>query len=263
MYQHDFSKVTEMNISSNVVFANQADRTEYKEEVINGFTAKMITTSTRGVGINRNLALMYASGDVCLMADDDVVYCDDVESQVIAEFEAHPDADVIVFNFNSTDENRPLNKYSRTRKHGRYSRTPWGAIRIAFKKAAVDKANAWFTTLFGGGCRFPSGEDSMWIKSLKKSGLTFYVSDKTIGTVSFDESTWFTGYNEKYYYGVGAYYASANPRIYKLKFWYTILRTRSLKELSVKQKMKWLKNGRRGYKAMLSYNDFVAKYDIT
>ena len=31
MYQKDFSKIGEMNIHSNVVFANQCDRTSYEE----------------------------------------------------------------------------------------------------------------------------------------------------------------------------------------------------------------------------------------
>ena len=51
----------------------------------------MITTETRGVGINRNLALTYAKGEICLFADDDVTYNDDVEERVLAEImtEAH------------------------------------------------------------------------------------------------------------------------------------------------------------------------------
>ena len=61
MHQNDFSKIKEMNIHSNVVFANQCDHTSFEECVINGHYAKMISTQTRGVGINRNFALAYAS----------------------------------------------------------------------------------------------------------------------------------------------------------------------------------------------------------
>ena len=94
MRQNDFSKLDEMNIHSDVVFANQCDRTAYDEREFDGHTAKMISTQTRGVGINRNTALMYASAEICLFADDDVKYVDNVEQLVLGEFDAHPDADV-------------------------------------------------------------------------------------------------------------------------------------------------------------------------
>ena len=131
MRQNDFSKLKEMNIHSDVVFANQCDHTSYEELEFDGHTAKRISTQTRGVGINRNLTLMYASADVCLFADDDVTYDDDMEQRVIAEFNAHPDADVIIFHLD-TDSERKQIKYLKTKKCGRFSRMPWGGIRIAF-----------------------------------------------------------------------------------------------------------------------------------
>ena len=70
MHQKDFSKIEQMNINSDVVFANQADTTSMDELEFNGHRARMITTDTRGVGVNRNLALTYAQGDICLFADD-------------------------------------------------------------------------------------------------------------------------------------------------------------------------------------------------
>ena len=76
MHQKDFSLLKKMNINSDVVFANQSDETRYDELEFEGGIAKMITTSTRGVGINRNLTLMYANDDVCLLADDDLEYVD-------------------------------------------------------------------------------------------------------------------------------------------------------------------------------------------
>ena len=83
MHQNDFSKIKEMNIHSDVVFANQCDHTSYDEIEFEGHTAKMISTQTRGVGKNRNLGLIYASADICLLADDDVVYNDGYEKTVL------------------------------------------------------------------------------------------------------------------------------------------------------------------------------------
>ena len=188
MHQKDFSKIEEMNVRSDIVFANQSDCTSYDEYTFENHKAKMISTNTRGVGINRNLSLAYASADICLFADDDVYYYDDMEEKVIREFEAHPDADVFIFHFDTDNEARKQKKYSKTRKCGPFERMPWGGVRIAFRLSSVRKANVWFTTLFGGGCVFASGEDSMWLKEAKRKGLTFYVSKETIGKVFFEES---------------------------------------------------------------------------
>lgn len=246
MHQKDFSKIQQMNIHSNVVFANQADTTAYDELEFEDHLARMITTTTRGVGINRNLGLMYAQGEICLFADDDVSYDDDMESRVLAEFDAHLDADIIVFHFN-TDSDRKQKKYRKTRKSRRYEKMPWGTVRVAFRLDAVRRANLWVTTLFGGGCMFPSGEDSFWLTEARRKGLTIYVSKETIGTVSYAESTWFTGYDEKYYFGKGAFYQAARPKTFVVWMFYIALKTYRLGELPFKVKLKWILRGQEGY----------------
>ena len=255
MHQQDFSKLKEMNIRSDVVFANQSDHTSYEELEFDGYTAKMISTETRGVGINRNFSLMYATADICLFADDDVVYNDDYKDVILAEFDAHPDADVFIFHFD-TDSERKQVKYPKTKKCGRFSRMPWGGIRIAFRLSSVKKANVNFTTLFGGGCLFPSGEDSMWLAEAKRKGLTFYVSSKTIGRVKFDESTWFTGYDEKFFFGKGAWCAAMHPRAFGFWSLYYLYRYRAAGSMNFSQKKKWFKTGRKGYKTMCGFKEF-------
>ena len=260
MHQKDFSKLKEMNIHSDVVFANQADRTELGELEFEGHRARMITTSTRGVGKNRNLAFLHAEGEICLLADDDVVYADDMEQRILREFEAHPDADLIIFHFTSDDPTRPQGNYKETKRVRPWHRMPWPTFRIAFRLSAAKKANLWFTTLYGGGCVFPSGEDSMWLHDARKKGLRMYVSKETIGKVSYESSSWFTGYDEKYFYGKGAYHASVHP--HSVWFWkqYARLRFRNFGTMSQKEKMKWFSNGAKGYRDMLSYKAFKEKY---
>ena len=256
MNQKDFSKIREMNIHSDVIFANQADRTSFDQIELEGHTAKMITTSTRGVGINRNLALTYANADICLFADDDVVYSDNVEETVLNEFKRFPDADIIIFHLDTDSKSRKQMNYKKSKRHYRFQRMPWATFRIAFRLDSVRKANIWFTTLFGGGCIFPSGEDSMWLAEAKRAGLNFYVSDKTIGTVSFAESTWYTGADEKFFYGKGAFYAAVHPRMYLLWRWYFALRTRNMGNMTIFEKLKWMSYGHAGYKKLLSFNEF-------
>ncbi len=261
MHQKDFSKIEEMNIHSDIVFANQADETDFKEMDFDGHHARMITTDTRGVGINRNLALLYACGEVCLFADDDVTYYDDVESKILSEFEAHPDADIIIFNLDAETDRKPVT-YNKTKKFKGFGRMPWGAVRIAFRLDRIKKANIWFTTLFGGGCIFPSGEDSVWVNEAKRKGLTFYVSKEVIGKISFDESTWFTGYDNKFYYGKGAFCARVHPQFTFVWLMYYALRYREHKEMSMKEKLMWMKHGTHGYKKMLSFDNYKKKFKL-
>lgn len=261
MHQKGLSKIKEMNIHSDVVFANQADRTSMEEAGFDGHRARMITTNTRGVGVNRNLALLYAQGEICLFADDDVTYHDDMEERVLAEFDAHPDADVIIFHLD-TDSERKQVKYSKTKKSGHFGRMPWATFRVAFRLSSVRKSNIWFTTLFGGGCTFPAGEDSMWLSEARRKGLTIYVSKETIGSVSFEVSSWFTGYDEKYYFGQGAYYQAVHPRTIWVWMMYSILRTWNEGSLSAAEKFKWIERGRTGYQKVISYQEWEDKQGI-
>ncbi len=255
MHQTDFSKIEEMNIHSDVVFANQADKTTYEELEFDGHKAKMITTQTRGVGKNRNLAQVYASGEICLYADDDVIYSDDAEERILAEFDAHSDADVIIFHLESEDPARRQRKYTKTKKWHPWEKMPWGCVRVAFRLDAVKKKNIWFTTLFGGGCVFPSGEDSMWLSDAKRRGLTFYVSKETIGKLPKSESTWFTGADERFYYGKGAFYQAVHPNTIGLWMLYFAWRTSNMAKIPFAERIRWMKKGRAGYRTMTSFEE--------
>ena len=257
MHQKDFSKIAEMNVHCDIVYANQADHTSYDEIDFDGHKAKMISTTTRGVGINRNLSLMYATADICLLADDDMTYVSDVENIVLSEFKKFPDADIMIFNVDTDDEKRKQKKYSKSRKCRMLERRPWGAVRVAFRLSSVKKANLWFTTLFGGGAPYPSGEDSMWITDAKRKGLKMYISEKTIGTVSFDNSTWFTGPDKKFFWGKGAYYQAVHPKMLYLWMLYFALRVRVNCKLTFLQKLRWMKKGAEGYRKNLRYQDIM------
>lgn len=247
MHQHDFSKVKKMNIHSDIVFANQSDRTSYEEYEFDGYKAKMISTQTRGVGINRNISLMYASADICLLADDDVCYNGNYKDVILKEFHEHPDADIFIFHFDTESERKQV-KYTHTHKFRGYGRMPWGGIRIAFRLVSIKKANIYFTTLFGGGCLFPSGEDSMWLLDARKKGLQIYVSKETIGQVSFDSSTWFTGMNDDFFKGKGAFYAAAHPRSKYIWMLYFSLRTKG--ELRWIDKLRCMMSGSKSFELL-------------
>jgi glycosyltransferase involved in cell wall biosynthesis len=245
-----------MNIHSDVVFANQCDNTCFSILNFENHTAKMISTNTRGVGINRNFSLMYASADICLFADDDVIYMDDVEDKVTREFDRHPDADVFIFNFEHSGERR-LNHFFKTHKCSKLLGRMGAGFQIAFRLASAKKKNIWFTTLFGGGCLFPCGEDSKWLVDAYKNGLNIYVSKEIIGSVSFETSSWFSGVNERYFYGFGAYYKDAHPKTFLIWVLYFALRTTKMTKMGFLERIRWMRNGIKGYDQLQSYEEFI------
>lgn len=257
MNQTSFSKVSEMNIHSDVIFANQTSFSSLVEETIDGKKATMINTKTKGVGINRNLALSLASSDLCLFSDDDVKYYDDMEEIVFNEFNNFPDADVIIFSFVSDSSTREIKTYDKTHRIHKFSKKPWATFQIAFKLKSLRRCNISFSTLFGGGCMFPCGEDSLIIRDFLKNKLKVYVSSRIIGEVSFKESSWFTGFNKEYFYGQGAYYQYACPKTKSIWFLYILFKTKKEKQLSILEKIKWLKRGAFGFRKNLSYKDYL------
>ena len=203
MHQNDFSKIKEMNIHSDVVFANQCDRTAYEEIEFEGHTAKMISTQTRGVGKNRNLGMLYATADISLFADDDVVYDNDCERIVCDFYAQHPDADVVIFNFmESRNGSEPKTIVDRTRKLKRKALT-YGTYAISVRRSALDWHNIKFHHLFGGGTPHSCGEDTMFLNECFSKKLTVYTCKEIIGTVNHRESLWFEGYTEKYFLDKG------------------------------------------------------------
>ncbi len=207
MHGDDFSLVEKMNIASDAVFANQTDRTAYETLETDGHLIRMVSTETRGVGINRNTALMHAKGDILLFADDDIRYRDGYRDAVLSAFESIPDADMIVFGMN-------LSKGGEVTRLGPgkagilpiWRLMRYGAVHIAVRKSSLDKANIWFSTLFGGGAEYSHGEDSLFLREAHKKGLHIYGHPYCLGECKNDESTWFCGYDKEYFFDQGALY---------------------------------------------------------
>jgi hypothetical protein len=68
MHQSDFSLVDKMNMRTNVIIANQTSFDGVEEKKYDFGTVKMISSQTRGVGLNRNIALLASETDILLFA---------------------------------------------------------------------------------------------------------------------------------------------------------------------------------------------------
>ena len=213
MHQSDDSLYKEMNLQTDAILANQCDEYSYIEFTeSDGNTVKLISTADRGVGKNRNKALMNAEGKYLLCSDQDMIYVDGYEQIIVDSFEKCPDADMIVFNLEYlnrfTPQKKEVNNFKRIHL---WNCMRYGTARVAIKRSAVEKHCLSFSTLYGGGAEFSAGEDSLFLRKAFSCGLKMYASPVTIAKVKQEESSWFKGYTDKFFIDKGVLIANAFP----------------------------------------------------
>ncbi len=257
MHQNDFSLFEKMKINADAVFANQTDHNLIECAEINGHNVKMVSTDTRGVGLNRNISLLSATAEICLLGDDDMVYREGYDKLIIEEFEKHPKADVIVFNIGcSTPQyGRIPTVVKNFKRFHKFSKNPFGAPRIAFRLSAIKRSNVAFSLLFGGGALYPSGEDTIWLESLLNAGLKIYLSPIFIGDVAYGESSWFDAAIEKKLYGYGAMLRAKKTALWQVYMLRYALKAH--KKISFFAALKLISKGYGGYDRLISYEDYI------
>lgn len=257
MHQKDFSLIEKMNIKCDAVFANQTDVNTYDEVNTGEFKAKMISTTTKGVGVNRNIALCYSQGDILLLSDDDFIYNDDMPQKVLQAFEELPQADVIIFGSHFT-LNGEIYETTRckTAKLPIHKSMKYGTYAVAVRKKSLKTTHVSFLETFGGGCEYGHGEDSDFILHCYRERLKVYTYDYILGSTAKDTSTWFTGYDDKYYYDGGAW-AKSSLGIFSFAYMlYITLRTSKLSDLSASRKIKNMVAGYKNYKKLITYKEW-------
>lgn len=206
MDQKDHNLLEKMNIQSDAIIGNQCDRNEIEEFNYNGWNIKYLSFAEKGVGLNRNNTLMRASGDICVIADDDVIFCDNYIKTIKRNFKDNPEADVIIFNLYEKQPKRFITE--RKFKVGYKNFMRFGATRIAFKRNSIIKKGITFNLLFGGGTHFSAGEDTLFLyECLSKKLNIIAVPDYIAELTEERESSWFKGYNDKFFRDRGALFA--------------------------------------------------------
>ena len=216
MHQIDYSILKKMNINSDAIVINQSDKHEYDEFIYRGNAIRFFSFAERGVGLSRNTALMRATADICIFADEDMTYVDDYKEIIINAFNENPDADMILFNVPSTNLDRPTNNITSKNRVRWYNCLRYGAVNFAVRTEKIRRKNIHFSLLFGGGAKYNAGEDSMFIADCIKKGFKIYTEPKIIGYVSQEDSSWFKGYTDNYFINKGAFYGILSRKFSKL-----------------------------------------------
>ncbi len=242
MHQTDLSLFEKMNIQTDVIFCNQCDRNEFIEMEINGCRVRMLSTTTRGVGVNRNLAMQLSDAEFCLCADDDMYYIRGYEDLICDTFDKFPNASIV--GFSREDEGGIIT----SGKEG-FTRRGFGGCRISYRNKDIKKVNLNFNRMFGGGAEYQSGEDSLFIKDALKKRLRIYNNIIPIcKTVEYRDSTWFKGYTEKYFFDKGAWCKAAYPRMWRIFKYYLIIKLRKKSTINLLNINKLMNRGAKVYK---------------
>jgi glycosyltransferase involved in cell wall biosynthesis len=231
-----------MNITSKSTVINQCGKENFeKYKNFNIYSYDEIGTSN-----SRNRGLEHITEDIILLCDDDVVYNKDYEKIVLEEFKKNPKADVIIFNFNV--KNRKKRIIKKRKKLHIYNSLNYATYNIAFKKNSILNNNIKFNTMFGPGAKYNNGEDSLFIRNLHKNKLKVYSSSEYLGTVYNEKSTWFKGYNEKFFFNKGALFTAINPKIrHILILQYLIRHKETLINLKFRKALKIMLQGSKDF----------------
>ncbi len=245
----DTSKYEQMHLQTDAVIANQASENKIVWEDRGENQVLMITTPTRGVSRNRNIAIAHSLAEYILFADDDQVLVDGYEKIVLDAFAKEPKADAIKFYCESTNPDRPVS-FAKPKRFERASRKrlmSCGVCAFAVRRKVLTEKSVYFSEALGPGCEIYCGEDNEFFSRLHKAGAKIYLSPELISYVKQEDSSWFKGYTDQYFITVGYIY----ERLYKglsplaciRRAWK--MRKRKGNEYSVKRMLALMKQGRK------------------
>jgi glycosyltransferase involved in cell wall biosynthesis len=200
MNQKNFDLIYTSQLNSDILLINQCNVDSTEEiEFGDGYKARMINSSDRGLSKSRNTALANANGDICLLADDDETFYAEYSSIILNEFEENPRFDIIAFIVD-----RPDKSYSLKKKRINYiSSLKIGSCQIAFKRRAILNKGIKFNEKFGSGTDNGPGEENLFLYECLKKGLKILYVPVKIGKVSQSQSEWFKGFDKMYFFNRG------------------------------------------------------------
>lgn len=195
----------EMQIDSDAIIVSQGEHYGYEELEWKGHRLRYFAMAEWGVGLSRNHSLLRAEADISLFADEDIIYEPGYEKAVLEAFDAHPEADMLLFNVRAMPGRETYHNDSFGRVHW-YNCGRYPTYSFAVRTERIHQKNITFSLLFGGGAKYSNGEDSLFIRDCLKAGLKVCKVPVTIGHERERESTWFTGYNTKFFFDRGVLY---------------------------------------------------------
>ncbi|MFV5702763.1 glycosyltransferase family 2 protein [Flavobacterium sp. XS2P12] len=161
---------------------------------------RVVNSFEKGLSKSRNLGLQNAKGKIILIADDDEVFKEDFESNILEAHNNYPEVASICFAIE--DSNGSLfKKYPSQTKLQLNNLDIFNilSIEISLKKTALNQLNSKFDTNFGLGSSFMMGEEAIFLSDLKKQKQSIIIVPKVIAShpeVSTDDKL---NFKQRYY----------------------------------------------------------------
>lgn len=200
MNRADGKIVADSRITGDVLVVNQCGREDRREFPTAEGRAIWIDSSTRGLTVSRNLALEASRADICLLCDDDEIFQPDYRETILNAYDSLPQADVIIFNM----VNRPATLGDSVRKIRFPQTMRVSSWQISFRREHLMHAGVRFDELLGAGTGNGAEEELKFLTDCEKAGLQIYYVPEQIASVAQAESTWFSGFEETFFYNRGA-----------------------------------------------------------
>lgn len=203
--------ISQMNLDSDAIVINQCNEFGYRDLNINRHFIKVFSFNEKGIGLSRNNALLRSKSEFVIFSDDDMEFYRGYSECVSKWFERIPRADMLIFNIDSNDQR--FRKNTKVKKVNFFNSLNYGAVRFVCRSDVIKHKNICFSTLFGGGSKYSCGEDSLFLCDCLRKKLKVYTVPESIAKLNvLRESTWFKGYNEKYFFDNGVFWACTEKK---------------------------------------------------
>lgn len=207
MNQLDDRKYEEMNLQTDAVIANQADFESCEIRYHGDCVVNFVSTKTKGLSKNRNIAIENISSDAeyIVFSDDDLILRKGYEDIILNAFAEHPDVDAMHFNLCCVGGRKMYMKQSeKYHLANRREVGSWGVCGLAIKKSVLTDHHLCFNERFGSGTDNYCGEDTIFLQELFKQKIKIGCMPIAIADIDQSKSTWFEGFDSKYFTTAGA-----------------------------------------------------------
>ncbi len=195
MHQDVVRLLSRTQVSGLGIVVNQCD----EEASYNLDNTLVINTTERGLSKSRNMALRNATGDICLICDDDEILDNDYKEKIECAYIENPSADVIAFQIKDAGKEYPKRK----KRIGYIGALKLASWQLTFRRKSIIEKEISFDETLGSGVSKAGGEENMFIYDCLKRGLNVIFVPVTIGRMIEGESQWFHGFTPEYFYDRG------------------------------------------------------------
>ena len=147
----------------------------------------LINVNEIGLSKSRNLAIANAKADICLLADDDIVYENNFESIILNAFNLNPSADIITFKMNDFKGNS-FKDYPIIKKHNKKSLSFVNSVVIAFRRNSIISNKVFFDENFGLGSTFQTADEYVFLRNALNLNLNIVFHNEVILSHPVDSS---------------------------------------------------------------------------